>query len=111
LPEVHARLAQLDYQLCPHCDYEIKADYLRCPSCMRKLKERCFSCGKVRDDRCDSPPDKDFTMTNSGEQVTGDLWERYLQLIADPRKTDGYEVPERPGTYMEGTSLVDTLPR
>ncbi|RFU74602.1 dna-directed rna polymerases i ii iii subunit 10 [Trichoderma arundinaceum] len=29
---------------------------------------RCFSCGKV----------------------TGDLWERYLQLIADPRKTDGY---------------------
>jgi hypothetical protein len=22
-------------------------------------------------------------------QVTGDLWERYLQLISDPRKTDG----------------------
>lgn len=22
-------------------------------------------------------------------QVTGDLWERYLTLIADPRKTDG----------------------
>jgi double zinc ribbon protein len=44
-----ARLAQLDYQLCPHCDYEIKADYLRCPSCMRKLKERCFSCGKPVD--------------------------------------------------------------
>jgi hypothetical protein len=41
-----ARLANLDYQLCPHCDYEIKSDYLRCPSCMRKLKERCFSCGK-----------------------------------------------------------------
>ena len=41
-----ARLADLDYGLCPHCDYEIKADYLRCPNCMRKLKERCFSCGK-----------------------------------------------------------------
>src|ERR1044072_1265120 len=41
-----ARLAQLDYQLCPHCDYEIKADYLRCPSCSRKLKQRCYSCGK-----------------------------------------------------------------
>ena len=24
-----ARLAQLDYQLCPHCDYEVKGDYLR----------------------------------------------------------------------------------
>jgi Double zinc ribbon len=44
-----ARLAQLDYQLCPHCDYEIKADYLRCPSCMRKLKERCYSCSKPVD--------------------------------------------------------------
>jgi hypothetical protein len=44
-----ARLASLDYQLCPHCDYEIKADYLRCPSCMRKLKERCYSCGKPVD--------------------------------------------------------------
>jgi double zinc ribbon protein len=41
-----ARLANLDYQLCPHCDYEIKSDYLRCPNCQRKLKERCFSCGK-----------------------------------------------------------------
>ena len=44
-----ARLASLDYQLCPHCDYEVQADYLRCPSCMRKLKERCYSCGKPID--------------------------------------------------------------
>ena len=44
-----ARLANLDYQLCPHCDYEIKADYLRCPSCMRKLRERCYSCSKPID--------------------------------------------------------------
>src|ERR687893_1966385 len=44
-----ARLAQLDYQLCPHCDYEIKSDYLRCPSCMRRLKEPCYSCGKPVD--------------------------------------------------------------
>ena len=44
-----ARLANLDYQLCPHCDYEVKGDYLRCPSCMRRLKERCRSCGKAVD--------------------------------------------------------------
>ena len=44
-----ARLAQLDYQLCPHCDYEIKADYLRCPSCARRLKEPCYSCGRPVD--------------------------------------------------------------
>ena len=44
-----ALLAQLDYQLCPHCDYEVKSDYLRCPSCARRLKERCYSCGKPVD--------------------------------------------------------------
>jgi hypothetical protein len=44
-----ARLVQLDYELCPHCEYEVKSDYLRCPSCMRKLKDRCQSCGKAVD--------------------------------------------------------------
>ena len=44
-----ARLANLDYELCPHCDQEVKGDYLRCPSCMRKLKERCYSCSKPID--------------------------------------------------------------
>lgn len=50
---------------------------------------RCFSCGKVWTPgiilalRCAR---RKLTTC----QVTGDLWERYLQLIADPRKTDGY---------------------
>jgi Double zinc ribbon len=44
-----ARLASLDYSLCPHCDYEVQSDFLRCPSCMRKLKERCYSCSKPID--------------------------------------------------------------
>src|ERR1700759_5385257 len=44
-----ARLSSLDYALCPHCDYEVQSDYLRCPSCMRKLKERCYSCSKPID--------------------------------------------------------------
>ena len=44
-----ARLAQLDYGLCPHCDYEVKGEYLRCPNCMQRLRERCRSCGKPVD--------------------------------------------------------------
>ena len=44
-----ARLHQLDYEVCPHCDYEVRGDYLRCPSCMRRLKEPCRSCGKPLD--------------------------------------------------------------
>jgi heme exporter protein D len=44
-----ARLAQIGYHLCPHCDYEVERDYLRCPSCMRKLKDPCRACGKPLD--------------------------------------------------------------
>ena len=28
-----ARLAELGYHLCPHCDYEVEKDFLRCPNC------------------------------------------------------------------------------
>src|SRR5580692_10003077 len=32
-----ARLRQLDQTLCPHCDYRVERDFIRCPSCLRKL--------------------------------------------------------------------------
>jgi hypothetical protein len=41
-----ARLHQLGYLLCPHCDQEVERDFLRCPNCQRKLKDPCVSCGK-----------------------------------------------------------------
>jgi len=44
-----ARLHQLDETLCPHCDYRVERDFIRCPSCLRKLKERCGSCSRPLD--------------------------------------------------------------
>jgi hypothetical protein len=44
-----ARLAELGYHLCPHCDYEVEKDFLRCPNCVRKLKDPCQACGKPLD--------------------------------------------------------------
>src|SRR5580698_8332046 len=44
-----ARLHQLDQALCPHCDYRIERDFVRCPSCLRKLKERCVNCSRPLD--------------------------------------------------------------
>ncbi|HEV3035357.1 MAG TPA: zinc ribbon domain-containing protein [Solirubrobacteraceae bacterium] len=44
-----ARLHQLDETLCPHCSYRIEPDFIRCPSCLRKLKERCTSCSRPLD--------------------------------------------------------------
>src|SRR5271165_1338027 len=50
--EMHAaeaRLNQFDQVLCPHCDYRIEHDFVRCPSCLRKLKERCGNCSRPLD--------------------------------------------------------------
>src|SRR5438105_11490156 len=44
-----ARLAELGYHLCPHCDHEVERDFLRCPNCMRKLKDPCQNCGRPLD--------------------------------------------------------------
>ncbi len=44
-----ARLHQLDYHLCPHCDYEVEKEFVRCPNCLRKLRERCHTCRRPLD--------------------------------------------------------------
>jgi hypothetical protein len=44
-----ARLHQTGFHLCPHCDYEVEKDFLRCPNCLRKLKDPCRNCGKPLD--------------------------------------------------------------
>src|ERR1700751_2564615 len=41
-----ARVRDLEGTLCPHCDHRIEADFIRCPSCLRKLKERCTNCSR-----------------------------------------------------------------
>ncbi|HEX5145781.1 MAG TPA: zinc ribbon domain-containing protein [Conexibacter sp.] len=44
-----ARLAEFGFHLCPHCDAEVEKDFLRCPSCLRKLKDPCAQCGRPLD--------------------------------------------------------------
>ena len=44
-----ARLHEFDHSLCPHCDYRVERDFIRCPSCLRKLKERCVNCSRPLD--------------------------------------------------------------
>ncbi|HEX8075747.1 MAG TPA: zinc ribbon domain-containing protein [Thermoleophilaceae bacterium] len=46
-----ARLAQVEHLSCQHCGFEIERTFLRCPSCMRKLKEPCTTCGRPLDPR------------------------------------------------------------
>jgi hypothetical protein len=44
-----ARLHELEQRRCPHCDYHIEPEFVRCPSCLRKLKERCANCSHPLD--------------------------------------------------------------
>ena len=46
-----ARLSSVRQHTCPHCDFEIEPSFLRCPSCLRRLKEPCTVCGKPLDPR------------------------------------------------------------
>jgi hypothetical protein len=46
-----ARLQQAEGLHCPHCDFDIEKSFLRCPSCLRRLKEPCGTCGRPLDPR------------------------------------------------------------
>ena len=46
-----ARLANLEHQHCQYCGFEVEKTFLRCPSCLRRLKEPCAVCGKPLDPR------------------------------------------------------------
>ncbi|MEK6229374.1 MAG: zinc ribbon domain-containing protein [Actinomycetota bacterium] len=46
-----ARLASVEHHVCPYCSYEVEKAFLRCPSCLRRLKEPCTTCGKPLDPR------------------------------------------------------------
>jgi hypothetical protein len=45
------RLALLENRTCRNCGGEVEPTFLRCPSCMRKLKEPCRNCSKPLDPR------------------------------------------------------------
>jgi len=44
-----ARLADTTLLACPYCDFEVEKSFLRCPNCLRRLKEPCTTCGKPLD--------------------------------------------------------------
>jgi Double zinc ribbon len=46
-----ARLATFEQLACQYCGFEVERAFLRCPSCLRRLKEPCSVCGKPLDPR------------------------------------------------------------
>jgi hypothetical protein len=46
-----ARLATLEHVHCQYCGFEVEKDFLRCPSCLRRLREPCTVCARPLDPR------------------------------------------------------------
>lgn len=46
-----ARLSGLEHVHCQYCGFEVEKDFLRCPSCLRRLKEPCTVCARPLDPR------------------------------------------------------------
>ena len=44
-----AQLHAVGQMACPHCDRTVESSFLRCPYCLRKLKNPCGNCGKPLD--------------------------------------------------------------
>ncbi len=44
-----ARIAELDFSLCPGCGSVVERDFIRCPRCLAKLRERCTECSRPLD--------------------------------------------------------------
>ena len=63
-----ARLHQVEGMHCPHCDFEVEKTFLRCPSCLRRLKEPCTVCGKPLDPRWKICPYCEAEVGQPGEE-------------------------------------------
>src|SRR3954470_4767304 len=63
-----ARLASIEQLGCPHCGFEIEKSFLRCPSCLRRLKEPCKVCARPLDPRWKICPYCEAEVGQPGEE-------------------------------------------
>ena len=127
-----ARLAELGYHLCPHCDYEVERDFLRCPNRMRKLRDPCKTCGKPLDPAwricpyCETevgtaPPAPRRTRRRAAERqaagAAGFAAERASEAAPGEREVGRYRPGEerdggryRPGEELDGGRYVPGEP-
>jgi len=66
------RLRQLIEQSCPHCEYPIERNYLRCPNCERRLRNPCRKCRKPLDPRWGICPYCETEVRRSRDRPTRD---------------------------------------
>jgi hypothetical protein len=105
-----ARLAQLEHEACPYCGFETEKSFLRCPSCLRRLKEPCATCGKPLDPRwklcpyCEAeigqapPPRREHRRASAGASSAGKRSARSSARAADGGATAEQQATPPPST-------------
>jgi hypothetical protein len=86
------RLRQLIEQSCPHCEYPIAANFLRCPNCERRLKNPCRKCRKPLDPKWGICPFCETEVRKQRTERTGPDRER------SRRRTPRTAATDRPST-------------
>ena len=97
--ETRAAEARLDElgQRCPHCDTRIERDFVRCPGCMRKLKDRCANCSR--------PLERSWTICPycEAEVISPPAARRAARRRATPQIETATEISELHGAAHDGT--------
>ncbi len=93
-----ARLHELDFRLCPHCDHIVERDFLRCPSCRRKLKDPCPQCTQPLDPTWQVCPYCEYDFSAPPESST-------TRAAAKPRRR------RRTGTTSEQATVDAPAPK
>jgi Double zinc ribbon len=104
-----ARLAELGYHLCPHCDFEVEKDFLRCPNCMRKLKDPCHVCGKPLDPMWKICPFCEAEVGTAAPQPRR-ARRRRESASSDPLAATGYVDPGAPVERASASSVERDRP-
>jgi double zinc ribbon protein len=101
-----ARLAVLEDLACPHCGFEIEKSFLRCPSCLRRLREPCTVCAKPLDPRWKICP---YCEAEVG-QAAPEARARQRQRHAPAARSGGNAAPARQ-TGSRGTTVESPAAR
>jgi len=98
------RVRRLTEQSCPNCEHPIERDYLRCPSCQRRLKDPCSRCGKPVDPRWSLCPFCETPLQRRARRSGAEAEERPKRRAAADRRAapaSGERKAERPMTRRE----------
>jgi hypothetical protein len=106
-----ARLQQVEQMACPYCDFEIEKTFLRCPSCLRRLKEPCGTCGRPLDPRWKICP---YCEAEVGQPAPQQRRRAARRSTPAASATAAPERPPRPSSGQQPTvarSAAQTPPR